>query len=100
MTRDDAYELIGPYVDGDLSSETRHRLEAILFSDREIAWEVQTLVITRARLRDGIGEVVASDSFRSRVLARLQSENPHLLSSEGSAEQPQQYQQYQLPIRM
>lgn len=97
MTRDEAYELTGPYVDGDLPEETRHRLEAIMFSDRDIAWEAQTLMITRVRLRDGIGEVVASDSFRSRVLAHLQSENPHLLTSDESAAQPEQYQ---LPIRM
>jgi anti-sigma factor RsiW len=97
MTREEAYELIGPYVDGDLAEETRHRLEVFLFSDRDIAWEVQTLTVTRARLRDGIGEVVASDSFRSRVLSRLQQENPHLSGSENSTEQPEQYQ---LPIRM
>ena len=97
MTRDEAYELIVPYVDGDLPEETRQRLEKILFSDREIAWEVQTLMVTRARLRDGIGEVVASDSFRSRALARLHTENPHLLSVESSTEQPEQYQ---LPIRL
>jgi anti-sigma factor RsiW len=89
--------LIGPYVDGDLPEELRHRLETILFSDRDIAWEVQTLIVTRARLREGIGEVVASDSFRARVLARLQNDNPHLVGSEGSLEQPAQYQ---LPIRM
>lgn len=100
MTREEAYELIGPYVDGDLPEEIRHRLETILFSDRDIAWEVQTLIVTRARLRDGIGEVVASDSFRSRVLARLQSENPHLTGSDVSREQLEQPEQYQLPIRM
>ena len=97
MTREEVYELIGPYVDGDLPEEVRHRLETILFSDRNLAWEVQTLVVTRARLREGVGEVVASDSFRARVLTRLQRDNPHLAGSEGSTEQPAQYQ---LPIRL
>ncbi len=97
MTREEAYELIGPYVDGDLPEEILHRLEAVLFSDRDFAWEIQTLIVTRARLREGIGEVVASDSFRSRVLARLQADNPHLTGNEVSAEQPAQYK---LPIRM
>jgi anti-sigma factor RsiW len=97
MTREEAYELIGPYVDGDLPEEVRHRLETILFSDRDLAWDVQTLVVTRARLREGVGEVVASDSFRARALARLQRDNPHLAGSEGSTEQPEQYQ---LPIRI
>jgi anti-sigma factor RsiW len=97
MTREEAYDLIGPYVDGDLSEEVRHRLETILFSDRDIAWEVQTLMVTRARLRDGVGEVVASDSFRSRVLARLQSDNPHLTIADVYTEQSAQYQ---LPIKL
>ena len=97
MTREEAYELIGPYVDGDLPEEILHRLESLLFSDRDFAWEVQTLIVTRARLREGIGEVVASDSFRSRVLARIQTDNPHLTGSEVTTEQPAQYK---LPIRM
>jgi anti-sigma factor RsiW len=97
MTREEAYDLIGPYVDGGLSEELRHRMEAILFSDRDIAWEAQTLIVTRARLRDGVGEVVASDSFRSRVLARLHSDNPHLAITEAYTEQSAQYQ---LPIKL
>ncbi|MES2464312.1 MAG: hypothetical protein V4671_27440 [Armatimonadota bacterium] len=95
MTHDEAYELIGPYVDGDLSEELRHRLESRLFSDRELAWEVQTLIVTRARLREGLGEVVASDSFRARVLARLYADNQHV--SEGEVALVEQTQ-YRLPM--
>jgi anti-sigma factor RsiW len=97
MTRDEAYELIGAYVDGDLPEEICCRLEALLFSDRDIAWEVQTLIVTRARLREGIGEVVASDAFRSRVLGRLHNDNPHLAGNDSSSEQPEQFP---LPIRL
>ena len=97
MTREEAFDLLGPYVDGDLPEETRHRIETILFSDRDLAWEAQTLTVTRARLREGIGEVVASDSFRARTLALLYAENQHVSPTESAAENSAQYQ---LPIRL
>jgi anti-sigma factor RsiW len=78
MTCDEAADLIGNYVDDDLPQITRRRVEDHLLGCRDCAWEAQTQRITRDRLRDGIGEIVASDAFRSRVLARLRSDNPHL----------------------
>ena len=91
MTREEAFDLLGPYVDGDLPEETRHRIETVLFSDRDLAWEAQTLMVTRARLREGIGEVVASDSFRARTLALLYAENQHLVGSDTEAVEQTQY---------
>src|SRR5262245_14893706 len=96
MTCDEAADLIGPYVDDDLPQITRGRVEEHLLGCRDCAWEAQTLRITRDRLREGIAEVVASDAFRARVLARLRYDNPHLAASEeadaGAAAQ------YRLPI--
>ncbi|MBC8101275.1 MAG: hypothetical protein H7Z41_01630 [Cytophagales bacterium] len=97
MTHAEAYDLLGPFVDGDLPDETRRRLESLLFADRDLAWEAQTLALTRARLREGMGEVVASDAFRARALARLHRDNPHLAAASAAAEEPTQYQ---LPIQV
>jgi anti-sigma factor RsiW len=96
MTCNEAADLIGPYVDDDLPQTTRWHVEQHLLGCRDCAWDAQTLRITRGRLRDGIGEVAASDAFRSRVLARLRSDNPHLAPNEeaDTAERAQ----YQLPI--
>ncbi len=76
-----AAEQIGAFVDDDLPQEARRRLEAHLMRCPSCAWEAQSLQITRARLRDGIGEVVASDAFRARVLGRLFKDNPHVSPS-------------------
>jgi anti-sigma factor RsiW len=96
MTCDEATDLVGPYVDDDLPYITRRRVEEHLLGCQHCAWEAQTLRIMRDRLRDGIGEFVASDAFRSRLLARLRSDNPHLTPNE-EAENPGAAQ-YRLPI--
>jgi anti-sigma factor RsiW len=98
VTCEQANELIGPYVDADLPSEVQHRLENHLLYCRDCAYEAQSLTITRARLRNGIGEVVASDAFRSRVLSILREDNPHLPSApETESLEPTQYR---LPIAL
>lgn len=90
-----AMELIGPYVSDELPAEARRRVENHLLVCRDCAWEAQTLRITRERLRDGIGEVVASDAFRSRVLSRVRRDNPHLSPVPAA---PEDSAQYQLPL--
>ena len=88
----DVESLIGPYVDNDLGREARHRVESHLLTCRECAWEAQTLQITRERLREGVGEVVASDAFRARLLSRLHSDNLHLDTSERAQSSDAQFQ--------
>jgi anti-sigma factor RsiW len=97
VTCEQARELIGPYVDDDLPAEARQRLENHLLRCPACAYEAQSLTITRARLREGRGEVVASDSFRARVLASLRDDNPHL-----APEEPERtpYSQYALPMEL
>lgn len=95
MTREEAYDLLGPYVDDELPEEARRRLETMLFQDKDLAWEAQTLAITRARMREGIGEVTASDAFRARVLNALHRDNAHLGSSETESVDETQFR---LPI--
>ena len=97
MTCEEIADLIGPYVDDDLPSATRRRVEAHLLGCRDCAAEAETLRITRSRLRAEAGEVVASDAFRARTLARLAADNPHLGASEAAVTDPMQYQ---LPIRI
>jgi anti-sigma factor RsiW len=98
MTCEQAADLIGPYVDDDLPSATRRRVEAHLLGCAACAWDAETLRITRARLREeASGEVVASDAFRARALARLHADNPHVADKETVAADPAQYQ---LPIRI
>ena len=98
-TRDDALrELIGAYVDDALPQETRRRVEALLLRDRNAAWEAQSLRITRERLRGEMGEVVASDAFRARVLAKLRADNGHL--SPAANENADEWAQVALPILM
>ena len=89
-------ELIGPYLDDSLPSEVRRRVEAFLLRDKEAAWEAQSLRITRDRLRGEIGEVVASDAFRARVLAKVRQDNAHL--SPAASETADEWAQYALPI--
>jgi anti-sigma factor RsiW len=96
MHCDEAADLIGPYVDDDLPTEARRRVEDHLLACRVCAWDAMTLHITRERLRDGIGEVVASDAFRARVAGRLHSDNPHLDEPEEAAVDAAQ--QYRLPL--
>ena len=98
MTCEQAVDLIGPYVDDDLPSATRRRVEAHLLRCRDCASDAETQRITRARLReDAGGEVVASDAFRARALRRLLADNPHVADKETAATDPAQYQ---LPIRI
>ena len=97
MTCEEIGDLIGPYVDDDLPLATRRRVEAHLLGCRDCAAEAETLRITRARLRAEAGEVVASDAFRARALARLAADNPHLAADREIAADPMQYQ---LPIRI
>lgn len=91
MTCEEAREQIGPYVDDDLTTEARRRVEMHLLTCRDCAWEAQSLTITRSRLREGIGEVVASDAFRARALASLYADNPHIASPEPETADAGQY---------
>lgn len=95
MNCTEASELIGSYVDDDLPEETVWRLGRHLFTCRACTYEVETQRMIKNRLRDGIGEEVASDAFRSRVLSRLRADNPHLAASEA---EPVDATQYRLPI--
>lgn len=95
-----AAEQIGPYVDDELPSEARRRLETHLMRCASCAWEAQSLQITRARLRDGVGEVVASDAFRARVLGRLLKDNPHVSPAPAEANDGAAAGQFVLPIRL
>ena len=97
MTCEQANELIGLYVDDELPAETRQRLEDHLLRCRDCAYEVQSLTITRDRLRNGMGEVVASDAFRARVLSRLRADNPHLAPEEAERTP---LAQYALPMEL
>lgn len=92
-----AADLIGLYVDDQLASEARRHLENHLLGCRDCAWETQTLQITRARLRDGIGEALASDAFRARAQSRLRADNPHLTAPD-DAETAAAPAQYRLPM--
>ncbi len=95
MTCQDAADLIGPYEDDDLPEATRRRLETHLLACRDCAWDAQTLRITRERLRGDMPDVVASDAFRARTLARLYQDNPHAAEHASQTADPAQYQ---LPI--
>ena len=97
MTCEQAMELIGPYLDNDLPTETRRRMEKHLLGCRTCAYESESLRITRERLKDDADEVLASDAFRARVLTRLKADNPHLTPAEPVAYDPLQFQ---LPIPM
>jgi anti-sigma factor RsiW len=95
ITCEQCAELIGSYVDSELPDEARRRVENHLLLCRDCAWEAQTLRITRERLRDGIGEVVASDAFRARALSHLRQGNPHIVPAPNEPDPAQ----YQLPFR-
>lgn len=97
MDCENTADLLAPYADDALPAEPRRRVEAHLLACKACAWEVQTLLITRARLRGDAPEVVASDAFRARTLARLHADNPHLTGVDSPTADPAQYQ---LPIRV
>jgi len=94
-TRQDIADLIGPYVDDDLPTEARRRVEDHLLTCSACAFEAQSLQIVRARLRGEAGETVASDAFRARVLAKLHADNPHIAPAESPDDAPAQFR---LPI--
>ncbi len=71
-------ELIDAYLDDDLPTETRRRVDAHLLRCPSCAYETQSLRITKERLRGDAGEVIASDSFRSRTLRAIYADNPHV----------------------
>jgi anti-sigma factor RsiW len=98
MTCEQTEELIGPYVDDDLPSEARRRVESHLLRCTGCAWQAQTQRITSERLREhAAGEVVTSDAFRARALTRLREDNPHLTAPTEEATDPAQYR---LPIEI
>lgn len=99
MTCEEARDLVGPYVDDDLPEPTRRRLQRHLLHCPACAHDAEGLRITRERLRDGAGDVVASDAFRARALARLHADNAHL-AAEPEPSSPPNPAQYQLPIRL
>jgi anti-sigma factor RsiW len=94
MTCEQAADLVGPYVDDALPLATRRAVEAHLLACAACAWDAQTQRIARERLREETGgEVVASDAFRARTLARLVADNPHLHADTTNEPSP-----FQLPI--
>ncbi len=98
MTCREAADLVGPYVDDDLPEATRSRLQHHLLNCQPCAHDAETLRITREHLRGQAGEVVASDAFRARTLARLHKDNEHLSAEPALAEA--EPAQYRLPIRI
>ena len=98
MTCSDAADLIGPYVDDDLPETTRRNLQRHLLNCLACAHDAETLRITREHLRGQAGEVVASDAFRARTLARLHKDNEHLSADPAPVET--EPAQYRLPIRI
>lgn len=97
MNDESIRELLGPYVDDDLPTEAKRRVEEALLASPALAWEVQSLKITRERLRADVGEVVASDSFRTRTLRALYADNPHVQAETPETVEPAQFT---LPIRL
>lgn len=92
MTCEQAAELLGPYLDDELPLEARRRVEGHLLTCQTCAWEMVSQRITRERLRDGIGETLAPDAFRARVLARIKADNGHLHTAhENNSDAPAQY---------
>ncbi len=99
MNDDTIRELLGPYVDDDLPTEAKRRVEEAILASPELAWEVQSLKITRERLRTDAGEVVASDAFRARTLRALYADNPHL-QTEDTETKIKEAGQFTLPIKL
>ena len=92
-------DLLGPYGDDDLPTEAKRRVEEAILASPALAWEVQTLKITRERLRTDAGEVVASDAFRARVLRALHADNAHL-QTEDTENKINDVGQFTLPIQL
>ncbi|MBC8134980.1 MAG: zf-HC2 domain-containing protein [Fibrella sp.] len=80
LTCEQATELIGAYLDDELPTETRRRLDAHFLRCPSCAYEAQSLRITSERLRGDAGEIIASDSFRARTLRTLYADNRHVAS--------------------
>jgi anti-sigma factor RsiW len=87
---DDTDDWIALFVDDALPLAARQRVEDALLADPALAWEAQSLAIVRDRLKELCGDIVASDSLRSRLLRRLIADNPHL-RTETETETPEQF---------
>jgi anti-sigma-K factor RskA len=87
MTNEEFIALIGPYLEGELPEETKNAIEKQILKDRDFAWEVETLRLTRNKLQEGAEEIIASDAFRSRVLRRLYADNLHVTQIETETEE-------------
>lgn len=77
MNDDAVADLVGPYVDDDLPAELKRRVEEALLASPQLAWEIATQRLVREKLKSDAGEVMASDAFRTRLLKKLYSDNPH-----------------------
>lgn len=85
-------ELADAYLDDDLPTESRRRVDGHLLRCLACAYEVQSLRITKERLRGDAGEVIASDSFRARTLRAIYAANPHVApDAEPTVASPEQF---------
>jgi anti-sigma factor RsiW len=90
-------DLLGPYVDNELPTESRRRVEAHLLACTTCAWDAHSMRIAKERLKGESEEVVASDAFRARVFGRLLADNPHVTGSEPETVSPEQFR---LPFKV
>lgn len=65
-------DLLDLYIDGELSEETRSRVERHLLRCADCAFQARTLEQTRAHLREACPRIESSPAFREKMLARLQ----------------------------
>lgn len=77
MNDDAVADLVGPYVDDDLPAELKRRVEEALLTSPQLAWEIATQRLIKEKLKSDAGEVMASDAFRTRLLKKLYTDNPH-----------------------
>jgi len=91
----DISELIDLYLDGDLSDESRARVQRHLIRCESCAYQLRSMDQARELLRDAHPHAQSSPSFRERASARLQDSFSDVLRREPAADETQ----WTLPFR-
>src|SRR5688500_392052 len=75
-------DLLDLYADGELSLESRARIDRHLIQCAGCAYRVRSIEQTRSLLRDALPQEESAPGFRERMEARLESELVDLLKPE------------------
>ncbi len=88
----DVRDLLGNYMDGELTERMMQRIEKHLLRCPECAYEARSIEQARDLLRRGVDSPMVSERLGERILRQLAERFPHLQAS------PQREEPLSLPL--